>query len=76
MRTVGYPAPGRIKPSELAGLHWNPPELGRGICSLLRAYHGAATQTATSGALAGVASGPQEAPFSPRNCAGLRVGPQ
>jgi hypothetical protein len=34
------------------------------------------TQTRTSGALDGLAAGPQEAPLSPSICAGFRVGPQ
>ena len=39
-------------------------------------YCGEPTQTATSGVFAALVSGPQEAPLSPRNCAGLRVAPQ
>jgi hypothetical protein len=39
-------------------------------------YCGEPTQTATSGALDGVAVGPQDAPRSPRYCAGFLVGPQ
>jgi hypothetical protein len=39
-------------------------------------YCGEAMQTATSGALEGLAAGPQDALLSARNCAGFRVGPQ
>jgi len=48
----------------------------RRLCQAFDDYCGDATQTATSGALDGLAAGPQEALLSARNCAGFRVGPQ
>jgi hypothetical protein len=39
-------------------------------------YYGEPTQTATKGVFAVLGTGPQDAPLSLRNCAGLRVAPQ
>jgi hypothetical protein len=39
-------------------------------------YCGEPTQTATKGVFAALGTGPQDAPLSLRNCAGLRVAPQ
>jgi hypothetical protein len=39
-------------------------------------YCGEPTQTATSGLFEALASGPQDAARSPRNCAAFRIAPQ